>query len=158
MIKAITDDNGLIVNRVIVDADSDWTPPEGHTVHEEVDGPFEIGGTTIGGVYTPPPPPVVPPLIDPIPTITRRQFFQQLAVEGTISATEALAAVRVGAIPGALQGFINPMEPPDKFAAEMLLSGAATFERSHYLTSDIGAAQGRSSEGIDDFFRAASAL
>jgi hypothetical protein len=47
-----------------------------------------------------------------------RQFFQQLAIAGTITQDEALAAVKVGTIPPALAGFVDAIKVPDqKFAA-----------------------------------------
>ena len=96
---------------------------------------------------------------EPVPSsISDRQFFQQLAIEGTITTGEALAAVKTGEIPAALQGFVDALDPEQKFAAEMLLSGATVFERAHPLTEEIGRAQGRSKEQVDNFFRAASVL
>jgi hypothetical protein len=100
------------------------------------------------------------PRPEPVPqTISDLQFFQQLAVGGTITQAEALAAVKVGTIPATLQGIVDGLsDPAQKFAANMRLAGATVFERSHPLTEAIGAAQGMSSEQVDDFFRAASAL
>lgn len=101
---------------------------------------------------------VVPP-VPPPQSISDRQFFQQLALAGTISQAEALEAVKVGTIPAALQGFVDSVKDADqKFAANMLLAGATVFERDHPLTEAIGAAQGMSSDQVDDFFRAAAAL
>lgn len=101
-------------------------------------------------------------LIDPeaVPAeISKRQFFQQLAVTGIITTEDALAAVKVGTIPAPLQAFIDGIGDDDaEFAAEMVISGGVTFLRDHPLTIAIGTSQGMSSEQIDDFFRAASAL
>jgi hypothetical protein len=108
-----------------------------------------------GGV----PDPYVPPPA-PVPgSISDRQFFQQLAVVDTITQADALAAVKVGTIPSALQGFVDAItDPAEKFAANMLLAGATVFERNHPLTDAIGAAQGMTSNQVDDFFRAAAVL
>jgi hypothetical protein len=107
-----------------------------------------------GGV----PDPYVPPAA-PVPDISDRQFFQQLAVDGDISQGEALAAVTTGAIPPTLQTIVDGItDPAPRFAAEMLLSGATTFERSHPLTDAIGQATGRTPEQVDEFFRAAALL
>ena len=46
----------------------------------------------------------------------------------------------------------------DRFAAEMLLSGATIFRRDHPLTDQIGAAQGMTEEQIDAFFASAAQL
>lgn len=107
-----------------------------------------------GGV---PDPYVAPPA--PVPAeISRRQFFQQLAIAKIISQDEALAAVKTGDIPAALLGFISALPDAARFNAEMLLSGATVFERNHPLTEAIGTAQGMTSAQVDDFFRAAAKL
>lgn len=91
--------------------------------------------------------------------ITKRQFFQQLAIAGIITPDDALAAVKIGSIPAPLQAFIDAMGDADaRFAAEMVISGGLSFLRSHPLTVAIGSSQGMTSAQIDDFFRAAAAL
>jgi hypothetical protein len=110
---------------------------------------------TAGGV---PDPYVAPPLPVPI-SISDRQFFQQLALVGTITQADALSAVKVGTIPPALQGFVDAIsDPAKKFAANMLLAGATVFERNHPLTEAIGEAQGMSPDQVDAFFTAAAEL
>jgi hypothetical protein len=150
--------SGLILNRVVADDIADCSPPDGSAVVAETEGqPMTIGGTLIDGVYAPPPGP--PPLPEMVPqSISDRQFFQQLAIEGRITNQEALDAVKTGAIPSALQSFVDSLSPADKFNAQMLLSGATVFQRNHPLTIAIGQAQGMSSEQVDEFFRAAAAL
>ncbi|MCW2242275.1 tail fiber assembly protein [Azospirillum canadense] len=99
------------------------------------------------------------PAPPPVPTsISDRQFFQQLATVGIISQAEALAAVKTGAIPAALAGILDALPDDQKFAAEMLLSGATTFERAHPLSVAIGTARGMTAAEVDAFFRAAAAL
>ena len=94
-----------------------------------------------------------------IPDISDRQFFQQAAIMGLITREEALAAVKTGAIPAALSAVVNTIPDADaKFAAEMLLSGATTFQRHHPFTEAVGAAMGMTSEQVDQFFLAAGAL
>lgn len=100
---------------------------------------------------------VTPPT--PVPSvISDRQFFQQLAIAGTITQAEALSAVKTGAIPAALSGFLSSLPADGQFAAEMLLSGATEFRRDHPLTAAVGAAQGMTSAQIDAFWIAASTL
>lgn len=96
----------------------------------------------------------------PVPeTISHRQFYQQAAINTTITQTEALAAVQTGTIPTVLANIVNGMtDPNQQFAAKMLLSGASEFHRSHPMTASIGAALGWTSAQIDTFFIAASAL
>jgi hypothetical protein len=100
-------------------------------------------------------PSVRPPLLP----ISDRQFFQQAALAGIITQAEALGAVQTGAIPAALQTIVDAIaDPQQKFAAQMILSGATTFERNHPLTQSIGSALGWTEDQIDQFFRSAAAL
>jgi hypothetical protein len=99
------------------------------------------------------------PAIPRVLQISDRQFFQMLALTQTITQTEALDAVKVGAIPAPLQAMVDAIEDgAARFAAEMLLSGATNFRRDHPLTEQIGAAQGMTAEQIDEFFTAAAQL
>jgi hypothetical protein len=94
-----------------------------------------------------------------IHAITNVQFFQQLATIDAITQAEALAAVGRGAIPAALQRVVDASaHPAQQFAANMLLAGAATFQRNHPLTEAIGASLGMSAAQVDELFIAAAAL
>lgn len=53
MIYILTDETGLITNRIVLDDGADWTFPPGMAVTPETT-PTDIGGTYINGVYTPP--------------------------------------------------------------------------------------------------------
>lgn len=157
---AVVDGSGVIANRIILDDPTSWAPPEGCTIIVEQDGApvYEIGGTLVGGVYNPPPPmpaPLPPPVLG---FISDRQFFQQLAVQGVITNDEALAAVKTGTIPAALQGLINALPADQQFAATMLVAGATTFDRNHPLTLTIGQAFGWSSDQMDTLWIAAAEL
>lgn len=102
--------------------------------------------------YMDPPPPV-------IPIISDRQFFQQAAILNIITQAEALAAVQTGTIPFNLQSIVDGIaDVNEKFAAQMILSGATTFDRNHPLTNSIGTSLGWTSEQIDQFFLDASTL
>lgn len=102
-------------------------------------------------LYVPPPPPVPQ-------TISDRQFFQQLAVAGVITQAEALAAVKTGDIPAALDSIVQSLPPEDAFNAEMLLSGATIFDRSHPMTAALAVAMGWTTEQLDALWTAAAAL
>lgn len=117
-----------------------------------------IGGTYEGGVFTPPPPPLPEP--EPVPhLISRRQFYQGLAVAGKISTADALAAIKTGTVPPALQVMLDVMtDPEEQFAADMLLSGAGEFRRDHSLVMVIAAAQSMSEQDVDDFWRLCAGL
>ncbi|ESZ63517.1 hypothetical protein X728_09220 [Mesorhizobium sp. L103C120A0] len=87
-----------------------------------------------------------------------RQFFQGLAVAGVITNAEALAAVKTGAIPSGMMSLIAGLPEDSRFGAEMLLSGATEFKRTHPLTSAFGAGFGWTESQIDNFWIAASIL
>lgn len=113
-----------------------------------------LGSTYIDGKFTDPAPFEVPP--PPVPgSIYRRQFFQQLAILKKITNDEALAAMRVGSIPTALQTIIDSQPTDKQFAYELMLSGAENLQREHPLMGVVMKAMKLSS---DDFFRDASVL
>ncbi len=91
-------------------------------------------------------------------TISDRQFFQALAMAGTITTAEALAAVKTGDIPAALQSFVDTLPSDQQFAAEMLISGATTFSKSHPMTAILRAGMGWTSDQLDSLWLTASAL
>lgn len=101
-------------------------------------------------------PPVVPSVLVPS-SISDRQFFQQLSIEGIINESEALAS-NAAVIPPPLLAIIDAMPVEQQFSAKMLVSGATVFERRHPMTEAIGTAYGWDSAQIDDFFRAAAQL
>lgn len=100
-----------------------------------------------------------PPPAAPVPeTISDRQFFQQLAVQQVITQDEALAAVKTGAVPPALQTLISALPADQQFGAEMIVSGAVEFHRHSALVQEIAQAYGWNSEQVDALWRSASAL
>jgi hypothetical protein len=104
------------------------------------------------------PDPYVPPQ-PPVPAeISDRQFFQQLAIAGIITPTEAIAAVATGTIPAALKALVDQLPTDQMFGAVMLLAGAVSFARAHPLTEAIGAAYGMTPAQIDALWIAASKL
>lgn len=92
-------------------------------------------------------------------SISDRQFAHVLALQGLISQDEALAWVKTGDVPAALQALVDEIpDPTIKFSAQMLLAGATVFERDHPMTAQLAAGLGMSSEQVDDLWRAAAAL
>lgn len=92
-------------------------------------------------------------------SISDRQFAQALAKEGTITQPEALDFVRSGTLPKALQDVVDAMTDKDEaFDAEMMLSGATTFERAHPMVETLGKALGKSDADLDALWTAAGAL
>lgn len=101
-------------------------------------------------VDTPPP---------PIPEeISDRQFFEALALMGLITEAEALAAVKTGEIPAAMQVAIEGLPPEQRFPVEMIVSGATIFHRSNPLTNQLGQSLGKNPAEIDTLWHFASNL
>jgi hypothetical protein len=150
---------GTILNRILLDDASNWTPEDGHSVVKEDDESFAIGGNYLNGIYTAPDHPNAPEVdLPPCPSsISDRQFFQQLAIAGIITEEQALAS-NAAVIPPPLLDIINGMPAEQQFGAKMLVSGATVFERHHPMTEAIGAAYGWTAAQIDGFFRAAALL
>jgi hypothetical protein len=91
--------------------------------------------------------------------ISDRQFFQALALQGAITQEEALAAVRSGAIPAAMQAFIDAIaDQEQQFGATMLLSGAVEFDRNHPLVESFRRAMGWTVQHTNDLWRLAATL
>lgn len=128
---------------------------------EDVTGFVEVGDDVLadwrldGLTFVPPPPPP-----EPVPvSITDRQFAIEARDRGFVTQAEALAFVRTGALPAALDAIIAALPQADRDDAEITLAGASTFERSHQLTAVIGDAMRGEvplAEFLDDFFRSAS--
>jgi hypothetical protein len=93
----------------------------------------------------------------PVPPISRRQFFQQAAIAGVISESEALAAVTTGALPAAITAFVGTLPADQQFGAKMLFS-VSEFVRSSPMANAFGQTLGMTPEQIDEFFEAAAAL
>lgn len=93
-----------------------------------------------------------------LPDISRRQFYQGLALSEFITKAEALAAME-GALPSPIQDVIDDLpDPDDQFEAAMLLKGASTFRRSHPLVAAFAAARELSETDVDDFWRFCAGL
>ncbi|MGB3351132.1 MAG: hypothetical protein WBA85_20375 [Brucella anthropi] len=91
--------------------------------------------------------------------ISRRQFFQYLAVIGIISKAEALAAMQGGVIPAPLQAIIDQLPTEDdKFNAQMFVVGAQNFNRLHWLTDVVRQAMQWTIDQRDEFWREAAKL
>jgi hypothetical protein len=70
-----------------------------------------------------------------------------------------LAAVRTGAIPAAMQSFIDAItDQEQQFGATMLLSGAVEFDRNHPLVESFRQAMDWTVQQTNDLWRLAAAL
>lgn len=118
------------------------------------------GGTVYGKIWNGAAIVEPEPEAEPIPdNISRRQFFQQLAVMEIITRGDALAALQGGTIPAPLQAIIDQLPTEDhKFDAQMFVIGAQTFDRLHWLTDNVRLAMEWTLEQRDDFWIAAARL
>ena len=150
IVKVATDDATKLfpVNQLLLEV----TDYVGSDPQAELGGKEYVDATQ-AFIEVPPPAPVVS-------DISKRQFYQMLAIKGIISPKEALDAVRIGSIPAAIQEILDETitDPAEKFGAEMLLAGANSFTRNHHLTVAIGTKYGMNPAQMDDFFTSASAL
>jgi len=125
-----------------------------------IDGDFGFtfgpGGTVYGATWTGSE--IISRASELVPDeISRRQFFQQLAVDGIITNAEALAAMKSVTVPQALQAIIDALPTEqDRFTAEMLVIGADTFNRLHALTETVRLAMQWTEEQRDSFWLEAS--
>lgn len=95
----------------------------------------------------------------PPEVISDRQFAQALAKQGVISKDEALALVKRGEVPPALQAVIdNVSDDEERFDLDMAVSGATTFERSNPSTESLAAALGWSSDQMDELWTYAASI
>lgn len=104
-----------------------------------------------------PPPPTPVPIVPTV--ISDRQFFQNLAVRGIITQAEALAAVGPGVIPAAMAAFVAQLPAEgERFAANMVLTGATEFQRNHPLVGVFASLFGWTNADLDTFWAEAYAL
>ncbi len=92
--------------------------------------------------------------------ITRRQFAQQLFLDGLITGEEAISWASNGQLPAQIINSINSLitDETANTLAKILASGANSFERHHALTEQLGTFMGYDSTELDDLWRSASIL
>ncbi|KQZ50325.1 hypothetical protein ASD54_08705 [Rhizobium sp. Root149] len=102
----------------------------------------------------------LPPSKPYLRNLSRRQFYQALALgdDPYITEAEALAAVASGMLPAAVEAIVSNLPSETQFSARMLLVGATTFVRSHPLVGAFGVALGMSESQLDEFWLGASKL
>jgi hypothetical protein len=92
------------------------------------------------------------------PTISSRQFFHALFLEGKITQQEALRAVKAGELPAALVTYLGTLPVDQRFNVEMLLSGARNFRRNHPLITSLRDYFGQTDAQMDALFTTALGL
>lgn len=135
-------------NNDIVDAIESFFGPQMNDLlafhQSQIDFQYEMQTST---------PVEVTPAPEEIPAISRRQFYQGLALKNIITKEEALSAIQTGALPAAIQSMVDGMTDEDaKFEATMLLAGATDFDREHPLVMVFAMAQQMSEAEVDAFW------
>lgn len=90
--------------------------------------------------------------------ISKRQFYQQLAIEGLITEAEALSVIQSGVLPAAMESFISQLPTDMQFSTRMLLAGAQTFERGHAMSQAFEAHMNFTEAQVDQIWIDASKL
>lgn len=86
--------------------------------------------------------------------ISRRQFFEGLALKGWITKAEALSAMQTGAIPAALQAIADAMSDEDaRFKVMLMFAGNNGFYRSHPFVLVFAMARQMSEAETDEFWQ-----
>ncbi len=97
------------------------------------------------------------PLGDQIPApvfISRRQFFQVLALKGYITKEEALNAVALNDLPAEFEALIAQIPDEDiRWEAFMVLKGAGDFDRTNAFVDYFRAMKGIPIEEMIDMWR-----
>lgn len=87
-------------------------------------------------------------------TISRRQFYQELANRGMITKEEALAAIVANTLPAEFAAMVDAILNEDiQWQARMLLAGATEFKRSNWFVGFFAAMKSLTSEYMDGFWR-----
>lgn len=92
-------------------------------------------------------------------TISRRQFYQELANRGMITKDEALAAIVTNTLPAELEAMVDAIVDDEiRWQARMLLAGAAEFKRNNWFVGFFAAMKSLSIEYMDDFWGSGALL
>lgn len=149
--------DGVVENVIVLDDPEGFAAPEGYLLIPS--NGVSVGWRWDGEAFSPRPPPR--PVL---PDISDRQFFQALATEPYASITgvtmaEAKAAVKIGQLPASIQAVIDAIEDEaERDRADMLLSGATTFQRYHPEVARFAAVLGWGDAETDAFWLFAAGL
>lgn len=121
------------------------------------EGQRSIGSSVINQAGAPVRQHTLEVIVEPVPeVISDRQFAEELAHRGAITRDEARAWASKGDLPAALTAALADLPGDIKFKAEMLLSSATTYERSHPMTATIGGLLWYEADDLDSIWRAAA--
>jgi hypothetical protein len=95
---------------------------------------------------------------DPVITITRQQYFNQLSKQGLITQQEADNAIN-GQLSDSFLDVLNTIDNiTSRYTAEMLLSSSPTFYKGNPLLYYIGNHYGLTNDETDKLFNDAQSL
>jgi hypothetical protein len=125
----------------IVDAD-DLPPSESRNAWQWTDtGPLTVGA----------------PIAEPVPDLSFAQLMIGLVSEGWITNAEGEAWL-TGTLPAPVVALIATLPEAQRFPAKARALRPTIVDRTDPLVSDLGLAQGKSPEQLDDFFRSYAAI
>jgi hypothetical protein len=135
---AMIDAQGAVVNRIVLEAAEGYSAPDGLTLLQETDTPYDIGGTVLAGVYTPPKAPALPPA-PTVTSVTPRQARLALLAAGLLDKVESAVAAAGG-------------------ATKITWDYATAVNRDDPMIASIGSALSLTSAQIDALFTQAAIL
>lgn len=138
MIYVLIDNNGLIVNRILLDSLENYDVPEGFSITEEGVNKYDISGTFINSVYTPPTYEEVPSVSGSV-TVTPRQARLVLLNAGLLDQVESAVDQAGG-------------------STRIAWEYATEINRNDPLIQSIGQSLGLTEQQIDDLFTQAATL
>ena len=145
--KLLINNESIIVNIII--ADESYIPENGYTIQN-------VNGQSIGQIYDSSyAPPSPPPIINPVPDLTARQFLSALTLQGIITESEAMDR---STIPASIAAVFNTLPPTAATVARITWANMTIIPRQDPLIDALGATLNMTPTQIDDFFRQAATL
>lgn len=96
---------------------------------------------------------------EPVPEqISASQFFRALWKAGEITFEECRAALKSGDLPTAMSAMVNQLPEEQQQDALLIIEGATSFRRSHWLVPVFASLYGMTAEETDNLWRVAAGL
>ena len=100
---------------------------------------------------------IAPPQPAPVPNLSFAQLMIGLVSEGWITTAEGEAWL-TGTLPAPVLALIGTLPKAQRFAAKARALRPTIVERNEPLVRDLGLAQDKTPEQLDDFFRSYAAI